>query len=338
LAAGLRAGGRSVDGIVLCPAFLSAGRITIDDVHYVRGEDGALVPVADTEFARDRTFGYRSSNLIEWAVERGVARERMASLGLEQLRAGGPEAVAQRLIAGAGRIVVANVEDVDDLETLALGIDLAERDGLGLIYRTGPSFVAVRAGQEERPPLEPDELGVLPGPGLVVVGSHTELTTRQLAAATAAHRLERVELDVSALLEGAPEVARCATELLAALARGDAALVTSRLLRADPSPQESLRIAGRVAAAVVEIVRAIPASQPLGWVLAKGGITSSDVAAAGFAARRARVIGQLFPGLVSVWRLESPSTRPGLPYVVFPGNVGDDDALRLALERLTACR
>lgn len=42
---------------VLCvPAFFEAGRYTRDDVHYA-GD----TPVAETEFARDATFGSRSS-------------------------------------------------------------------------------------------------------------------------------------------------------------------------------------------------------------------------------------------------------------------------------------
>src|SRR5207244_1091146 len=81
---------------VLCPAFLSAGRITVGDVHYVAAED-RCVPVAQTEFARDATFGYRHSDLRAWVHERAGARGRVASLGIEELRLGGPARVAERL-------------------------------------------------------------------------------------------------------------------------------------------------------------------------------------------------------------------------------------------------
>jgi uncharacterized protein YgbK (DUF1537 family) len=47
------------------------------------------------------------------------------------------------------------------------------------------------------------------------------------------------------------------------------------------------------------------------------------------------VLGQLFPGQVSVWRTESDSSDGappvGLPYVVFAGNVGDEHSLRDAV-------
>ncbi|WP_459792978.1 four-carbon acid sugar kinase family protein, partial [Arthrobacter sp. AD-310] len=53
--------GEATDGVVIVPAFPDAGRLTIGGVHYMRGTgDGAgtLTPVADTEFAKDATFGF----------------------------------------------------------------------------------------------------------------------------------------------------------------------------------------------------------------------------------------------------------------------------------------
>jgi uncharacterized protein YgbK (DUF1537 family) len=68
-------------------------------------------------------------------------------------------------------------------------------------------------------------------------------------------------------------------------------------------------------------------------VLAKGGITSSDVATKGLSVKRAMVLGQLLPG-VPVWKLGPESRYPDLIYVVFPGNVGGPDALAEAAEKL----
>lgn len=49
----------------------------------------------------------------------------------------------------------------------------------------------------------------------------------------------------------------------------------------------------------------------------------------GLGLRRAEVAGQLFPGVVSVFRpLDAAPAAIGLPYVVFAGNVGDEDTLR----------
>jgi uncharacterized protein YgbK (DUF1537 family) len=61
-------------------------------------------------------------------------------------------------------------------------------------------------------------------------------------------------------------------------------------------------------------------------LIAKGGITSSDVATQALNVSRAVVMGQLLPG-VPVWQLGAESRYPGLAYVVFPGNVGRSKSL-----------
>jgi uncharacterized protein YgbK (DUF1537 family) len=71
-----------------------------------------------------------------------------------------------------------------------------------------------------------------------------------------------------------------------------------------------------------------------GFVLAKGGITSMQVAQTGLGVKGAVVLGQIRDG-VPVWRLGDEARWPGIPYVVFPGNVGDDNALRDTVAMLT---
>lgn len=71
------------------------------------------------------------------------------------------------------------------------------------------------------------------------------------------------------------------------------------------------------------------------YILAKGGITSSDTATQGLGVRRATVLGQILPG-VPVWQTGAESRWPGLIYVVFPGNVGDNEALVNAVKRFQA--
>jgi uncharacterized protein YgbK (DUF1537 family) len=51
--------------------------------------------------------------------------------------------------------------------------------------------------------------------------------------------------------------------------------------------------------------------------------------------RRARVLGQLLPGQVSVFEpLDAAPEVTGTPYVVFAGNVGDEDTLTHVLSVL----
>jgi uncharacterized protein YgbK (DUF1537 family) len=73
------------------------------------------------------------------------------------------------------------------------------------------------------------------------------------------------------------------------------------------------------------------------WVVAKGGITSHEVAEKGLGIRRARVEGQFWPGQVSLFSAqEAPAEVMGAPYVVFPGNVGGEEALADVVDVLAA--
>ena len=70
-------------------------------------------------------------------------------------------------------------------------------------------------------------------------------------------------------------------------------------------------------------------------MVAKGGITSHDVAVHGLGIRRAAVVGQLLPGQVSVFRpVQAPTEVVGVPYVVFAGTVGDDTTLASVIDLL----
>ena len=97
----------------------------------------------------------------------------------------------------------------------------------------------------------------------------------------------------------------------------------------------NLEIGRRTFDALVGAVQAVSTCPR--FIIAKGGITSHVVAQQGLGADSARAIGQILPG-VPVWRLESGARLrfPGVPYIVFPGNVGGPDSLAVAVSQLMA--
>lgn len=328
--------GRGHDAVLFCPAFPQAGRVTVGDVHWAR-IDGRMVPVGQTEFARDAAFGYSDSDLREFLSERSGGRLRagdVASLGLSDIRQGGPDRVAELLLSTApGAFVIVNALTDDDLDVVGLGMVRAERAGRSLLVRCGPSFVRAVAGVTALPPLDGTRLwphGRRAGHGLVVVGSHTAATTAQLGAATADGLLTTVELEVAAVLDPNRRVAHLDAVIATAadaLSRSDVAVVTSRAVSADPAGSSSLAVARSVSAALSSVVTGLRAARPA-WVVAKGGITSHDIAVSGLGIRRARVLGQVLPGLISVFDpVTAPADVLGMPYVVFAGNVGGPDGL-----------
>lgn len=335
--------GGMIDGVVLCPCFLEPGRVTADDVQWVRqGEQ--LVPSALTEFARDRSFGYSHSDLALWVEEKTQGRvpaTEVASVGLPDLREGGPERVAELLgEVSDGRPIVVNATEYSDLECFVLGLLDAEAAGRRFLYRTGPSFVRVRGGISASAPLSAATLyATRPrrGHGLVVVGSHVELTTRQLEAALALDGVHAIELPVPRLLDDATRAAAidaAVEDAGRALAGEEVVVYTSRDVAHADAARTAFEVGRLVSDALVELVRRLAAEHALGFVVAKGGITSSDVGTRGLGVRRAEVAGQMLPGIIPVWRLPDDSEHAGMPYVVFPGNVGEEGTLAQVIEIL----
>ncbi|KAB8210152.1 NADP-dependent oxidoreductase domain-containing protein [Aspergillus parasiticus] len=312
-----------VDGWILAPFFRQGGRFTIDDVHYVADAEGNLVPAAQTIFAKDATFGYTSSNLIDYVVEKSngsIARHCVQSISLQDIREGGASAVTKRLLEFAqGSIIVVNAIVDTDLEIFVLGLLQAKSAGRNYIYRTGAAFVSTRLAIRPKPPLSTRDLGLnteasSPG-GLIIAGSYVSKTTDQLQALTSGcgSALKVITLDVESLLNSTESsystVFSASDEAGKYISDGqDVLLMTSRRLVNNHDELSNLQIGSIVSSAL-------------------GGITSSDIATKGLRMRRAQIIGQASAG-VPLWRCDEPSSKfSGIPYVVFPGNVGHQDAL-----------
>jgi uncharacterized protein YgbK (DUF1537 family) len=229
------------------------------------------------------------------------------------------------------------------LETVACGVLAAERAGKSFLFRAGPSFVRALAGVEPKAPLRGKALwpGGRPGRhGLIVVGSHVGHTSRQVGVLRARGVTTDIELDVKSIVSGAAGdvVATTARQVADALPRSDVLVYTSRAFVAADDVADHLAIGQAVSGALSRIVREVLTAGP-GWILAKGGITSHDVALHGLGIRRAEVAGQLFPGMISVFRaIDSAPGMRGVPYIVFAGNVGDETTLARAVAILNGER
>ncbi|KAJ4209721.1 hypothetical protein NW759_013365 [Fusarium solani] len=339
------------DGWIVAPFFFQGGRYTIDDVHYIE-EDGVLVPVSQTPFAQDATFGYKNANLRQYVMEKCGGRfdeSCFISITLEDIRLGGPAGVAKKLLSvetSVNRVFIVNAAAESDMHVFVAGLLDAEKSGRRYLYRTAAAFVSSRLGLKGIQPLTLKDLGVLtdtrnsPG-GLIVAGSYVPKTTAQLAVLRERRgdKITVIELDVGELItsaEVADAVVKAAAEQASAkIAEGhDVLVMTSRSLVKGIDALGSLRIGSRVAKALVQLVEAID-MRPR-YIIAKGGITSSDAATKGLKMRRAKILGQAAPG-VPLWRCDEETSRHrGVPYVVFPGNVGSDQTLADVVEAWSA--
>ena len=286
---------------ILIPAFMEGGRFTINDVHYI-SEQGQLIPVADTPFAKDSVFGYRNSNLKEWVAEKTngrVAAQSVVSVTLEDIREGGVPGVVRKLRGCTpGGVCEVNACSHKDLEVVVSGLLEAEQAGHRFIYRTSATFVSIRAGLPSGKLLEHiDTTGSANG-SLTIVGSHVPKTTRQLENLLHSKMHFAIEIIVSRILEN-HEVHMYRREIVRSIeteiGQGhDVVIFTSRHLTKGEDAAASLRINTAVSSFLVSIVKDMTARPA--FIIAKGGITSSDIASKGLGTKKAVVLGQVIPG------------------------------------------
>jgi uncharacterized protein YgbK (DUF1537 family) len=310
------------DAVMLfVPAFPDGGRTTCGGIHYVRVGDLEL-PAHESEYAHDPVFAFSTGVLVDYVGEKS---SRLGiHVALERVRSG--ELVRTLTEAPPSAVVLPDVVDAGDVSEIARAVDAATAGGRRVVRCAAP-LAAELAGVTSR--------GLLPTPlvdrtqrVLLACGSHTLGASAQLAPVAEAW--------------GAPAVVDTAVALNAPAAAGQQAADAARTAfagkpvvilateRERSSEHPTLAHGERVMAALTTAVASLLPEASV--VVAKGGITSAEVARTGIGASSSLVVGQVLPG-VSVWRMSARDGRDVL-YVVVPGNVGGAATLTRVLDAL----
>ena len=335
--------GTTIDGEILCPFFKEGGRFTIDNIHYVKYGD-ELVSANETEFAKDQTFGYSSLTMPEYVAEKTDGKyhaEDVTCISLKDIRSMDIFKIEEALmqVKDFNKIIV-NAVDYIDLKIFSIALYRAMNKGKFFMFRTAASLVKVMGGVTDQPLLERGQMIVkeTQNGGVIVVGSHTEKTTKQVEELKKLTDIEFIELDATLVADEEAfekEVQRCLRLEEECIKAGKTVCcyTTRSLIKADTGNKEDeLRLSVKISDAVQSLVgrlEVIPA-----FVIAKGGITSSDVGTKALRVIKANVLGQIEPG-IPVWQTGEESKFPMTPYIIFPGNVGEVTTLREAVEKLT---
>lgn len=316
------------DARFLIPAFFEGKRVTIGDTHYII-EDDHRVPCHETEFAKDAAFGYASAHLPSYVAEKTQGRTRrddVVGIPRELLQRGGHSTLGIALDQlENGRYAVVNAAGYAELDRFSAEIVTRLERGGAYVFQSAASFIKSLLGCPTAAPVG-SEARSHGGPGLIVVGSHVEKTTRQLNALLAAPGTAAIDIDVAALLNDEDTLFAAVSKALRQAFKAGRTPVafTSRALWRLGGSAAQLD-AGRRISSFLSTLVATAAITP-SFLIAKGGITSHDILMTGLGISRARVLGQAGPGIPVIQML--PGHRwAGMPFVIFPGNVGDDGAL-----------
>jgi len=179
--------GKEIDGEIIFPFFKEGGRFTAENIHYVN-YGGTLIPAGDTEFAGDKTFGYKNSDLTRYIEEKTGGEykaESVTSVSLKSLRNGDVEFITEQLdtIRYFDKVIV-NALDYQDVEVFCLALYKTLNKGKSFLFRTAASFVKVMGGISDKALLRKAEMIEKKDKngGLIVVGSQ-ELPQRSIQSA-----------------------------------------------------------------------------------------------------------------------------------------------------------
>ena len=324
------------DAHFMVPAFFEGGRFTRDSTHYIV-LNGKATPVHETEFARDSVFGYQHSYLPAYVEEKTHGKIRAADVERFVLNDVRGDVMPRLLKLKNNTCCVVDSENQQDLNHFSEQLIRAAAQGKKFLFRSAASLLTALA----RLPVQPTSADAMRNyvrnarAGAVIVGSHVKKTTEQLGQLLLQENIAPLEVNVERLA-GERQV------MLAELQKNiqqlhehnkTPVIFTTRVEKQFASQAERLAFGESVSEFLMEVVRNLPPT--LGYLISKGGITSNDVLSTGLALKQSEVLGQILPGVSMVRCPDDHPRYPQMPVVIFPGNVGDEQALALVYRRLS---
>ena len=281
-----------------CPAFIEAGRVTIDGTHYMRESD-KLIPVSETEFAHDNVFAYHTSVLRDYIKEKG---------------------------ANPDDYIIVNAQGYNELNAFAQQVLNGFPAEEHIVIRSSSSLPKAIAALPNQPFLDRNILKE-EGFGCFVVGSHVKKTTQQLELLLQEEGTCAIEVDVQRILDDSEALMFEILNIIQQVVDNHLTPVvyTSRQEIRLGNADQRQHLGQQVSDFLVDIVRRCPYTPS--YLVGKGGITSHDILTKGLEIKSARVLGQVINSVPCVM-------GPQFPYIIFPGNVGNEQSLAEVYRKL----
>ena len=324
------------------PAFVEGKRYTIDGKHFVDN-----VPVSQTIFAKDKIFGFKTSNVRDLLFQKSKFQINLNDIKnlklseLKVLKTNEKNSVFKKLrnLKNNSHVIV-DVENYSQLKQFSLAISKLSKQKK-FLFRTAASFISSISGIKSnyQKPLFYSQLRIKNNekkflPGLIVVGSFVELTTIQLKKLLEISDCKPIKLDVFefslmfSLKNNQDQLSVYKNKLLVdiktILNKGNTpVLFTSRTELSLGNNIEQVNFYNSLANFISELVSDL--KNEIGYLVSKGGITSNTILSNGFKANYVYLHGQIITGVSLVtFKLDNDER---LPIVTFPGNIGDQDSL-----------
>jgi uncharacterized protein YgbK (DUF1537 family) len=328
------------DAHFLVPAFFEGGRFTQDSIHYLI-VNGKPTPVHETEFAKDSVFGYDHSCLPDYVAQKTKGRippESVERFLLADIRQG---SLPRLLALQNNQCAAVDAQQQSDLDQFAKDLLTAAAQGKRFLFRSAASLLTALA-QLPPQPIAAEQMATYVRQqqrGAFIVGSHVKKSTAQLMHLLQQPGIAAIEVEIAKLQTDKDGFTALKTvtaqRVHDAYQAGQTPVVfTSRKELTFNDTETRLQFGLLVSDLLMAIVQELPPE--VGYLVSKGGITSNDVLSKGLSLRTARLLGQILPGCSVVRTPGNHDQFPDLPVVLFPGNVGDEDALSTIYHRFSS--
>ncbi|MBT8375163.1 MAG: four-carbon acid sugar kinase family protein [Deltaproteobacteria bacterium] len=324
------------DARFFIPAFFEGNRVTDNDTHYIKLNEG-LIPCDETEFSQDSVFGYSDAYLPKYIQEKSgktIQAESVVSIKREMLDGSHNDPLHQTLQElKENQYVIVNCLNYKELNCFFISATEAMKLGKHFIFQTAASAVKSFTQCDDIPPVVIKNSNS--APGLIIVGSHVTKTTKQLKILQQeGQNLAPIEIDAQLVLHDSDTyfeqiIKQAESDFLKGL---NPLLYTSRRELSFPSIDKRQEAGMYISNFLTKIINDFPRKPA--FVIAKGGITSHDILAKGLKVPISRVLGQASPG-VPILKMPSEHRWSGMVYVIFPGNIGEDDTLKKVYQAIT---
>ncbi len=323
------------------PAFIEGKRLTINGSHFVD-----KTPINKTIFARDKIFGYETSNVKDLLFQKSKSQiniEHIQNLLLSDIKILNDDEnniVFKKLKnLNKNKHVIVDVENYSQLNKFALVIKKLTKQKK-FLFRTAASFISSISEKKSVSQSEiffsnlrirNKEKSFLPG--LIIVGSFVELSTIQLQNLLEISNCNPIELDVFEFFKITSSENyhkqrnlfknKFLREIRFSFEKGKTpVLFTSRkFMSLDYT--EQFKFYNSLSCFIAELVADL--KYEIGYLISKGGITTNMILSNGLNADYVYLEGQILTGISVV--THNLKNDEKLPIVTHPGNIGTKDSL-----------
>ena len=325
------------------PAFIEGDRLTINGRHFVDN-----MPAHETIFAKDKIFGYQTNNIKQLLYKKSkfqIQLKDIENLTLSEIN---------ELVVNENNIIFKKIRNLKNNKQLIVDADTYwYLDKFSLVlnklkmeknffFRTAASFIKSYSRIENNTKdnkyysqlrRKDDHNKYMKG--LIVIGSHVELSSIQLKSLLEISTCKPIEINVKDYFqifkykneESQIKIfkKRLVNQVRECIKKDfTPVLFTSRKVLISQSNDEEFAFNKSLASFIAQIIKELKLE--IGYLISKGGITTNTILSEGFSANSVYLEGQITIG-ISLLSVHLKQINTSIPVVTFPGNIGDKNTM-----------